>query len=181
MTPHKTYKRIRLKAGWANTIADEFGWEWSNLLCEYDSWINSEVKKINTEREKKLKVTENNFIDEFLDKKNAQWARERRIEHLKIKKPDSVELKMLLNPKKTKGITDLDIQKAKKFPIPHILGEHKRGKYNCIWHEDENPSMQYYEKTNTVHCFSCKQSGDAIDVYQKENNCDFKEAVKNLS
>jgi len=35
----------------------------------------------------------------------------------------------------------------------------------CPFHDDKNPSMQVYEETNTVHCFSgnCEHTGKAID------------------
>ena len=42
-------------------------------------------------------------------------------------------------------------------------------------------SMKYYEKENRVHCFSCGKSWDSIDVYQKLNNCSFKDAVNKLT
>lgn len=36
---------------------------------------------------------------------------------------------------------------------------------NCPFHADKTPSMQVYENTNTVYCFSsnCKTHGKAID------------------
>ena len=36
----------------------------------------------------------------------------------------------------------------------------------CPFHEDKSPSMQVYEKTNTVYCFSsnCKTHGKSLDV-----------------
>ncbi len=36
---------------------------------------------------------------------------------------------------------------------------------NCPFHSDKTPSMQVYEKTNTVYCFSsnCKTHGKSID------------------
>lgn len=73
----------------------------------------------------------------------------------------------------------LNIEKAKQYPIGNLLTM-KHNKTKCIFHSDHNPSLQYYPKTNTVYCFSCSTYGDAIKVYQKLNNCSFKEAVLRL-
>lgn len=47
-------------------------------------------------------------------------------------------------------------------------GKHPGGKSMicCPFHDDKTPSMQVYEKTNTVYCFSanCKTHGKSIDV-----------------
>jgi len=42
----------------------------------------------------------------------------------------------------------------------------KNHRMHCPFHPDKTPSMQLYEKTNTVYCFSsnCKTHGKAIDV-----------------
>lgn len=180
--PFKTYKKIRHKFGWACIIADKFGWAWSDYLADYDSWINGKIEKMQTKQKKILKKEEDKFIDWFLDdKKKAQWARERRISYLQINDPNSIELQMLLNPKRQKGITDLDIQKAKEFPIPDMLGEGKSNFYSCLWHREKTPSMKYYPDTNTVHCFGCGEGGDAIEVAKKLYNTNFVETIKNLT
>jgi len=42
----------------------------------------------------------------------------------------------------------------------------KNHRMRCPFHPDKTPSMQVYEKTNTVYCFSsnCKTHGKSIDV-----------------
>jgi DNA primase len=51
----------------------------------------------------------------------------------------------------------------------------KNARLRCPFHEDKTPSMQVYEKTGTVYCFSgsCKTHGRSLDVIefilQKEN------------
>jgi DNA primase len=42
----------------------------------------------------------------------------------------------------------------------------KNARMCCPFHDDKTPSMQVYEKTNTVYCFSgnCKTHGKALDV-----------------
>ncbi len=54
---------------------------------------------------------------------------------------------------------------------------------NCPFHPDKTPSMQFYEDTNTVYCFSanCELNGKAIDqidfILHKEN-CTKHEAIE---
>ena len=54
---------------------------------------------------------------------------------------------------------------------------------NCPFHEDKKPSMQFYEDSNTVYCFSanCKLHGKSIDqidfIFHKEN-CSKHEAIE---
>lgn len=56
------------------------------------------------------------------------------------------------------------------LPIITVLAQYglkpdKNSRLPCPFHEDTNPSMQVYPKTNTVYCFSskCKLHGKAID------------------
>ncbi len=44
----------------------------------------------------------------------------------------------------------------------------KNARLNCPFHEDKKPSMQVYEKTGTVYCFSgsCKTHGRSMDVIE---------------
>ena len=73
-----------------------------------------------------------------------------------------------------------DILKAKQYPIQNLVKFNSQNKACCLWHEEKTPSMHYYQDTNTVHCFGCGKTADAIDVYRAKHNCTFKEAVKKL-
>ena len=76
------------------------------------------------------------------------------------------------------GQVDLNI--VKQVPITNYM-DFKGGFAKCIFgHEEKLPSLKYYEKTNSVFCFSCKKSGDVIEVYMALNNCDFKTAIKQI-
>jgi hypothetical protein len=48
----------------------------------------------------------------------------------------------------------------------------ERGKILCIWpeHDDRSPSMHVYRETNSVHCFSCGEGGDVVQVLWKAGN-----------
>ena len=83
-----------------------------------------------------------------------------------------------LNRKPCKS--DLDITTAKRFPIHNLITFNRARKARCIFHDDHSPSMQYYPRTNTVYCWSCKEWGDSIKVYQKLYNKTFKESVRAL-
>lgn len=74
----------------------------------------------------------------------------------------------------------LDIQKANAYPITDLLKFNQAGFCLCPYHEEKTGSMKYYHKTNTVFCFGCQKSADAIDVAQKVYNLNFKEAVNKL-
>jgi len=91
------------------------------------------------------------------------------------------QYKYLFASKIKEGITDQDIENAKLYPITDILGEPENKRFTCIFHSpDNNPSLHYYKKTNSVHCFSCGEGGDSIAVYMKVNNVDFITAVNQL-
>ena len=47
--------------------------------------------------------------------------------------------------------------------------------------EENNASMKIYEETGTYHCFTCKDTGNAISFLKKHDNLDFIEAVELLA
>lgn len=71
------------------------------------------------------------------------------------------------------------VTRAKQYPIPNLI-RFSQNKSKCLWHDEKTPSLNYYEKTNTVYCFGCGKSADAIDVYRALHNCDFKTALSAL-
>lgn len=74
----------------------------------------------------------------------------------------------------------LNLQRAKDYPIDQLV-KVKHNKALCVWHNDTNPSMHYYRKTNKVYCFSCNKGGDAIDVVMQMKGCELPEAVAFLT
>ena len=64
--------------------------------------------------------------------------------------------------------------------------ERRGGAYmaKCPFHkggEEKNASMKIYEETGTYHCFTCKETGNAISFLKKHDNLDFIEAVERLA
>lgn len=76
--------------------------------------------------------------------------------------------------------TELDVARARETLITDLIEFNSGDFAKCLWHSERTGSMKYYRKTNTVHCFSCSQSHDSIDVVQKLYNLDFVNAVKFL-
>ena len=64
--------------------------------------------------------------------------------------------------------------------------ERRGGSYmaKCPFHkggDESNASMKIYEETGTYHCFTCKETGNAISFLMKHDNLDFVEAVEQLA
>ena len=75
-------------------------------------------------------------------------------------------------------IGDEDIEKARQYPIQSILGIKRKGNISCPFHNDKHPSASI--KNNKLHCFTCNQTWDTIDIIQKKEGLGFIEAVKYL-
>lgn len=76
---------------------------------------------------------------------------------------------------------ELNIAKARQYPMTNLLQFEPSSFTRCIFHEERSPSLKYYKERNKVHCFSGCGDFDTIDVYQKLNNVEFNVAVKALS
>lgn len=83
------------------------------------------------------------------------------------------------SPMTDKGVSEMQVARAKDTRISDIIKVSRGHKANCLWHDDENPSMHVYG--TRVHCFVCGNHGDAIDVYMKVYSTDFISAVKALA
>lgn len=76
------------------------------------------------------------------------------------------------------GVNPADVLRARDYPISQLM-TFKHRIALCIWHTEKTPSLHLYP-TNTVHCFGCDKTGDAIDVCMQLTNCSFKEALSKL-
>lgn len=79
------------------------------------------------------------------------------------------------------GVDAQQVARAKSYDIGSLISFNRSGFANCIWHNEKSPSMKYYKRDNSVHCFGCGKSGDSIEVAMTLWSCDFKEAVRRLS
>lgn len=92
---------------------------------------------------------------------------------------EQIRMETIKKPKETEKYED-DVKQAKAYPIDSLLEFNHQSKTKCLWHSDSNPSLHYYQKTNTVFCFSCAKHADSIDIVMELNKCSFKEAIKFL-
>lgn len=82
-------------------------------------------------------------------------------------------------------VHDLDAIKA--IPIADIMPCEPRQRatnrlyYLSPWRTESNPSLVVYVDSNRFHDFGEDLSGTVIDMYMKLNDCDFREAVKELN
>jgi DNA primase/energy-coupling factor transporter ATP-binding protein EcfA2 len=75
-----------------------------------------------------------------------------------------------------------------QLPLSRVLQHYglkpdRHGRLHCPFHDDSTPSLQMYEKTNTVYCFStnCPTHGrslDVIDLVMYKENCTKHEAIE---
>ena len=76
-------------------------------------------------------------------------------------------------------ITPNDVIRAKATPVTSLINVTRGDRAICPWHDDTNPSLTIYKKSNTVWCFACSHGGDAIDLYMAVNKVKlFHEAVR---
>lgn len=53
----------------------------------------------------------------------------------------------------------------------------------CPLHDEDTPSMRFYEETNTFYCFGCRAGGDVINLHRKftermtDNKPSFEESI----
>lgn len=63
----------------------------------------------------------------------------------------------------------------------HPAGRPGNYKMLCPFHDDHNPSMIVNEEKGLAWCFTCNSGGDIFSFVQKQENCNFPEAVRILS
>ena len=66
------------------------------------------------------------------------------------------------------------------------LEKSQKGKYCCPFcgsgtGPNKSGALQYYENTNTWHCFSCNKTGDVIDLEQHKTGADYNAALSLLA
>lgn len=78
------------------------------------------------------------------------------------------------------GVTDVDIEHAKSFPISDIIEVNSKGFALCVSpdHTEKTPSM--YCKKNFAYCYGCGFRADTIALYMQVNGVTFVQAVNSL-
>ena len=75
-----------------------------------------------------------------------------------------------------------EIQKLRELPIEAVaerLGlQVSRHKALCPFHDDTHPSLSFYTRKNTYHCFVCGAHGGVIDLVMNYLRKGFVEACR---
>ena len=78
-----------------------------------------------------------------------------------------------------------EIQKLRELPIEAVaerLGlQVSRHRALCPFHDDTHPSLSFYTRKNTYHCFVCGAHGGTIDLVMNYLHKDFVEACRWLA
>lgn len=75
-----------------------------------------------------------------------------------------------------------------KVDVVSIIGEYTALKASgsnfvgcCCFHQERTPSMYVFPDEARFHCHGCGEHGDIVDVIQKKERCDFREALEFLA
>jgi len=85
------------------------------------------------------------------------------------------------------GIDDVDISEIKQIPIGNLMesdakvSTNNREMFLCPIHNEKTGSFIWYKENNSWYCFGCHKGGDVIQLYMEMNECEFYEAIKQLS
>lgn len=75
------------------------------------------------------------------------------------------------------------IELAEQYCKLKKVGQNKYVSH-CIFHNDSEPSLYFFEDTQTFYCYGCKAGeggADVIDFYAKANGITLKEAISRLA
>ena len=143
-----------------------------------EEYYNDVINKADFREQNKLKKE----IDEYFDK--LRKKRESKIKACvyNLSYLDQLQGKEV---KKLGGITDRDIERAKKVPIESLyigdlLKHGKRAIGICPFHKEKTSSFTAYLDQNSWWCYGCNSGGSVVDFVMKQNDIDFLSAVKHL-
>jgi hypothetical protein len=168
------------------------------------NWENLEYLKEKEERKKALEEHQNRHkVPHGLKKKEyEQMLKETQAKIYELKayineNPETLigedeQDKWIAKKEKIKNILkffgkktdEINIPKAKEYPVEQLLDFSRSRFTDCIFHstgKQNTPSLHWDKRRNKVHCFSCGKDADAIDIYQTLYNVTLIEAVKKLT
>jgi hypothetical protein len=107
-----------------------------------------------------------------------------------IKRIVQIQKHMLSPQKKQGGVTDLEIERAREYPLEDLITTRifkATGKWraNChcplAGHAGEKTPSFYIDKNNHYKCFGCQGKGDSIAFVMQRDGVNFIQAVKSLN
>ena len=162
--------------------------EIKTIKTDINNFYLTVVNPAHYEKQKGLTETMHGLYDHHLN--NAEHAIHRgkyRLGYLRRLRTRYLATKhgTALPPEDPNHITEVDIVRAKEIPIESLYTGKLRKIGNrltgiCNFHQDKDPSLVIYLKSNTWHCFSGCSGNDSIDYIQREQQVDFLSAVKIL-
>jgi len=88
------------------------------------------------------------------------------------------ELQYLQYDNTKQRVTEWEIDRAMTYPIDKLLNV-KRGKALCVFHSENNPSMDC--RGNFYYCYTCGATGNVIQLFMHMHGLQFVDAVKMLN
>ena len=61
------------------------------------------------------------------------------------------------------------------------IAVNRSNKAICPWHNEQTPSLSFYDHNQRFHCFGCGLDGDVIDLFSRMNNQSPIESVRKLN
>lgn len=142
-------------------------------------WSELKTKKELSDRVKEYKTAIELIMEEARHTR-SQWKSDRHLQilleiYMNKLTPLKRAIKYFYSGRKDMGADR--ITRAKSVPIPQFVKFNRAGYAICIWHNEQTPSMYYYENQNRVKCFSCSKLGDVIDVVQQIHRVGIQDAL----
>ena len=66
-----------------------------------------------------------------------------------------------------KYFEEIIVPQMEEYYSDYIVDFEVRPVVKCCLHDEDTPSMRWYEETNTYHCFGCRDTGDIISLHRK--------------
>ena len=161
-----------------------------HLICgnqdEFDAWFRKEFG-IGRKR-----MTDDHFITFMEVRKDVQILMIEKVTEVPkrtIKRIIQIQQRMLNPGKKQGGVTDIELERAREFPLEDLLTTRIfkatgkwRGNCHCPLegHQGEKTPSFYIDKNNHYKCFGCGGHGDSISFVMQRDGVNFVQAVKSL-
>jgi DNA primase len=129
-----------------------------------------------------LSYKDETAVLEDMRKRSASWL-PTRFHTAWVKKHHEEAQRVISSPVAKRAFNNDKTIQAKSYPIPNLLKFNRStGKALCPFHNEKTPSLHYYKATNTTYCFGgCGKAYDAIAIYQKLHNTDFRTTIEDLN
>jgi hypothetical protein len=120
--------------------------------------------------------------DEQIGRDHRLWER-RELANIKQKVSvwlDEMRAESMFPKVKDDGrLTEDQLERARTYPMPDLVGPSKHGRIPCPWHKGHDANMAVYQ--TGVKCFVCGASADPIKWVMEMEGLSFTSAVRKLA